>query len=66
MLFSLPDMIELAVYQESHETGYFNKQYFPLIRFSADDSHYFRFNSKVIEVYGDKCQKIREIQSGVI
>lgn len=58
LLFSLPDMTERAVYSESHTTGYFNKQYFPLIRFSADDSHYFRYNSKVIEVYDSKHTKI--------
>lgn len=58
LLFSLPDMIERAVYSENHATGYFHKQYFPLVRFSADDSHYFRYDSKIIEVYDAKHTKI--------
>lgn len=52
-------MVEVITFKEDQATGYFNKQHFPLVKFSSDDSHYFRYNSKIIEVYDNKNERIR-------
>lgn len=65
MLLTLPALEEVVVFKEDQSTGYFNKQHFPLVRFAADDHHYFRYNNKIVEVYRNNA-KVDEIQSGFI
>jgi hypothetical protein len=53
-----------AEYRENQYSNYYNKQAYPLIRFTTDDQLYFRYNAKVMEVYDRSYEKIREIKVG--
>ena len=54
----------VAEFKENQYTGYFNKQAYPLVRFSGDDQLYFHYNNKILEVYGSTHEKMREIKCG--
>ena len=64
LLYELPTMKLIAEYRENQYSNYYNKQAYPLIRFTADDQLYFRYNAKVMEVYDRSYEKIREIKVG--
>ena len=64
LLYGLPKMQVVAEFRENQFTGYFNKQAYPLVRFSGDDGLYFHYNNKLLEVYGSNHEKTREIKCG--
>ena len=64
LIYGLQKMNIVTEFKENQFTGYFNKQAYPLVRFSGDDRLYFHYNNKILEVYGSTHEKTREIKCG--
>lgn len=63
-LYDLSTLTKTLVLQENAYTNYYLKTSYPLVRFTADDSLSFRYNSKTIEVYNRAGACVRVIKSG--
>jgi hypothetical protein len=63
-LYDLSTLQKTLVLQENAYTNYYLKSSYPLVRFTVDDSLFFRYNSKTIEVYGKDGSLLRVIKSG--
>lgn len=64
-IYSLETFKPVAIYKETAVTNYYLKSSYPLVRFTSDDSLFFRYNSKAIEVYNNQNEPVRVIKSGI-
>jgi hypothetical protein len=63
-IYDLSTLKKTLVLQENAYTNYYLKSSYPLVRFTADDSLLFRYNTKTIEIYNKDSTLIRVIKSG--
>ncbi len=65
-IYDLHTQKVIAVLRETAHTNYYVKHSYPLVKFTADDSLFFRYNSKTVEVYDKKSQLVRTIKTGLL
>lgn len=65
-LYDLRSLQKVAVLRETAHTNYYVKHSYPLVKFTADDSLFFRYNSKTVEVYDKKGEVVRTLKTGLL
>lgn len=63
-LLSLPDFNKVRTFDENYSTNFINKQGYPLLKFTVDDSLIYRYNKKAIEIYGRDLKDYGLIETG--
>lgn len=64
-ILSLETLKIVAVFKENAQTNYYLKASYPLVKFTSDDRLFFRYNTKVIEVYNQDNTQARVIKTGL-
>ncbi len=64
-IVSLETLQTITLFKENAQTNYYVKASYPLVKFTSDDRLFFRYNSKVIEVYDEKNTQVRVIKTGL-